>query len=343
MKLNMYPKLLAVFLLVAAIPLFMNGYYFARQLLTVQQESIEKVSRLQLEKVCDQLDARITVIDDSLQLLAREIVEAADPESLMLAIYHQHPEIRSLVHTVGADNQVREAVLRYGFLAPGSSYKPADTGFWHRKVTLSFWNLEPQLSLAYRLFDPVTGNRCGILWAEISLKSFFALVNRHKQAGEVSYVVTMDGKIVSHPDINLVLGGKSIAGLPLMQAVAGRQEPARRAFFYRNLQGVEVLGMVSGIPGVPLLVVREVPRRLIDLPYARMKQQMVTVAVICLFFLVFCSWIFSLLITRPLKRLNNGVSRIISGDYRFSLSGFPRDEIGDLADKFNQMVEKLRT
>ncbi|MBW1645736.1 MAG: PAS domain S-box protein, partial [Deltaproteobacteria bacterium] len=38
-----------------------------------------------------------------------------------------------------------------------------------------------------------------------------------------------------------------------------------------------------------------------------------------------------------------GVSRIISGDYRFSLSGFPRDEIGDLADKFNQMVEKLRT
>ena len=67
----------------------------------------------------------------------------------------------------------------------------------------------------------------------------------------------------------------------------------------------------------------------------------VAIAGIALFSLVF-GFLFSNAITSSLRRLKASTSVIGSGDFTFDASGYPADEIGDLAQAFFQMASDLK-
>lgn len=63
---------------------------------------------------------------------------------------------------------------------------------------------------------------------------------------------------------------------------------------------------------------------------------------VAIFLAIVLVYIFSLRFTRPLKQINNAAKIIAGGEFRNRLSVKSDDEIGQLAESFNQMVEDLQ-
>lgn len=63
---------------------------------------------------------------------------------------------------------------------------------------------------------------------------------------------------------------------------------------------------------------------------------------VAIFLAIILVYIFSLRFTRPLKQINNAAKIIAGGEFRNRLVVNTEDEIGQLADSFNQMVEDLQ-
>jgi len=63
---------------------------------------------------------------------------------------------------------------------------------------------------------------------------------------------------------------------------------------------------------------------------------------VAIFLSIILVYIFSLRFTRPLKQINNAAKIIAGGEFRNRLVVNTEDEIGQLADSFNQMVEDLQ-
>lgn len=63
---------------------------------------------------------------------------------------------------------------------------------------------------------------------------------------------------------------------------------------------------------------------------------------VAIFLAIVLVYVFSLRFTRPLKQINNAAKIIAAGDFRKRLTVEGEDEIGQLAQSFNQMVEDLQ-
>lgn len=63
---------------------------------------------------------------------------------------------------------------------------------------------------------------------------------------------------------------------------------------------------------------------------------------VAIFLAIILAYIFSLKFTRPLKQINNAAKIIAGGEFKNRLVVSSQDEIGQLADSFNQMVDDLQ-
>lgn len=63
---------------------------------------------------------------------------------------------------------------------------------------------------------------------------------------------------------------------------------------------------------------------------------------VAIFLSIILVYIFSIRFTRPLKQINNAAKKIAGGEFSSRLVVSTKDEIGQLADSFNQMVDDLQ-
>jgi HAMP domain-containing protein len=84
-------------------------------------------------------------------------------------------------------------------------------------------------------------------------------------------------------------------------------------------------------------VIKDAERRITEI-----KQMTMIILGIVIFVAVWFALFFSRLITNSLRRLKVSASAIGKGDFSFDPSGYPSDEIGDLAGAFHDMAADLR-
>jgi len=87
----------------------------------------------------------------------------------------------------------------------------------------------------------------------------------------------------------------------------------------------------------------ELPRQRADQAANRVKQTMLYVIPGFLLSAGFVGVLFVRSIVRPLNRLTTGTEAISQGNLAYRIPGARNDEFGDLADRFNQMVEQLES
>lgn len=181
----------------------------------------------------------------------------------------------------------------------------------------------------------------GVLIAEVNLKHIWSVVS-DIQVGETgyAYVVSRDGDLIAHPDINLVLKGRNLKDLVQVQAaLAGAPIPLAAQL---NFAGQEVFAAYATIPDLEWAVLVE---RLAEEAYAPLYASLTrTVALLFvgLGMAVLASLLIGVRVVRPLQKLRQGVTRIGAGELDHRIDVQTGDELEVLAEEFNQMTGKLQ-
>jgi signal transduction histidine kinase len=197
---------------------------------------------------------------------------------------------------------------------------------------------EPYMTIAM----PQSGG--GVTVAEVNLKFIWDVVSQLKvgEQGQ-AYVVDGMGRLIAHPDINMVLRGSNVSELAQVRAaraaIAGEeQEPLQVA---QGLQNRRVLTAHAKIPSLGWLVFVEMPQ---EEAYARLYATIQRSGFVLLAALAMAC-IAGLVLARkmvvPIQALQTGAALIGQGDLRQRISIKTGDELEALADQFNDMASRL--
>ena len=341
-RVSIFSKLLLGFLLVTILPLVTGSFYFYRYLDNHLSRETVKNSIEITRKAGEEIQLHIQVIDRFLAYIAGQYVTSGNGRQLLFWAYNLDHDISRLV-VIDQNNQVVEAICRYGYLGRGM---PSPLTAYARNVPIkkllffSHWQLEPQLVIVYPLISLLDGRQYGCLMAEISMKRFFNRFSRQKSGPGCTYLVNLDGRVVAHADFNLVLKGVDASHcLPVARVLAGESGAQGE---YLDFSGRKVFGVAARVSGVPLAVVNEVPLKEAFALVEQVSRSFALVLLGALLLIFLGCWLLSRSFTRPIGRLYRAAERIREGRFEPVGGDFPPDEIGFFAHCFNQMVEALK-
>ena len=262
-----------------------------------------------------------------------------------LGLLRQVPAVESLT-LVDAEGRERLFVSRIGLNRIDGhadlSLQPAvrgarANGAWFGPVSFHDGS-EPFMMIA------VAGNRSsvGVAIAEVNLKFIWEVISGIKvgRTGD-AFVLDGPGRLVAHPDINLVLRADE-AGQRAFQALRGAilARPGEAATG-RDIAGETVLAAMAPIPSVDWNVIVKQPLAEAFGPLYTALWRTVALLVAGAVLAAVLAWWLAQRMIGPIRLLEDGVTRIGAGQFDHRIELKTGDEFERLATRFNEMAAEL--
>lgn len=190
-----------------------------------------------------------------------------------------------------------------------------------------------------------TSVRQGSLVADVNLKLIWDMVAaiRIGDAGR-AFLMDSQGRLISHPDISLVLRRAEISSLQHVRAaLEGPPSDSRSSLVAgRDLEGRGILSAHALVPSLGWHVVTELPRAEALTPVYASVRLSIIVLLSGLGAAVICAILIARSMIRPIETLTSGAAKMGSGElgHRIVISG--SDEFAQLGERFNEMAESLQ-
>jgi adenylate cyclase len=198
---------------------------------------------------------------------------------------------------------------------------------------------EPYLTVA------ISGNRpsVGVVVAEINLKLIWDAISAIR-VGETGFAFVLDGsgRLVAHPDINLVLRGGDEATLKPFQAIREAVGRAGQGFATGlDGQGNAVAAAAAPVAGPGWMVVVEQPLSEAFGPIYAALRRTAGLLLAGAAFAGLLAYVLARRMTEPIRQLEEGTQRIGAGQFDHRIQIGTGDEFQRLADSFNTMAAEL--
>ena len=209
---------------------------------------------------------------------------------------------------------------------------------WYGPVTLNRGS-EPYMTLA------VAGNRpsVGVAVAQINLTLIWDVISaiRIEQLG-LAFVSNGNGRLVAHPDLDLVLQGVNEATAARLQALrAALLASGGRPTTTEDIEGRSVVAASMPVAGVGWEVVAEVPVAEARAPIRAALWRTGWLVLAGAAFALALAYLLARRMTGPIRRLEEGVARIGAGQFGHRITISTGDELERLADRVNRMAGEL--
>ncbi len=204
---------------------------------------------------------------------------------------------------------------------------------------------EPILTMALPIRDLAADRVVGVLAVEVNLRRLWDEVLSFK-VGERGYLYLVDGAghLLAHPDFSLVLARKDLSGVGAVRRfLAMEEEPTGGAEMvpYANYQGVRVVGVHARSKKLGWGIIVEQPVAEAFGAVDRMKVETSVILISAMAVTLVLGMLSAGSVTRPLAELARGARRLGAGDFAHRIPVSANDEIGEVADRFNAMADRL--
>ena len=199
---------------------------------------------------------------------------------------------------------------------------------------------EPYLTVA----APSAARDGSVVIADVNLKFVRTVVSEIK-VGKTGYAYVVDarGRLVSHPEMSLVLQMTDMSRLPQVQAAIASGAPAQGfADDARALDGSAVLAAYAKIAPSSWTVFVEQPRAEAIAPLLSSIERSALTLIIALALAVTAGIFAARRMVAPIGELRRGAQRFGAGDFAHRIEVHSGDELQELAASFNAMGEQLR-
>jgi signal transduction histidine kinase len=199
------------------------------------------------------------------------------------------------------------------------------------------------------------GRESGVTVADVNLKLVWDVVSGIR-VGEKGYAYVVDdkGRLIAHPDLSLVLRDTDFSHLPQVKEALASQAPAEprasamvaprvgMAEIATAFDGNSVLTAYAVAPRTNWIVFVQQPlAEALASVYRSLLQTLALLGVGLLLALIIGGLLARRMVV-PIRRLQQGAERLGAGDLSQRLDIHTGDEIETLADRFNQMAERIK-
>lgn len=203
---------------------------------------------------------------------------------------------------------------------------------------------EPYLFLAVPITNP-TKAEVEVLLAKTSMRFVSELVQKESfgRAG-VIYIVDEKGRLIASKDPLRVLQSPDLTGMPTVaEFLRAQKKTPTSALRGRGLSGSDVLSTFATVPAIGWAVVVEEPVEfaLEDIRALEKFTRTLLAAGLLVGFVLIV--ILARRVTGPILKLRQGALTFGAGNLDHRVAIESKDEIGELANTFNEMAETIKT
>jgi len=196
----------------------------------------------------------------------------------------------------------------------------------------------PTLTLASLQSNPDDKDRI-IAVAVIKLDRILELARQSKVFE--TYVLDSQGILLAHRDTGEVARHEKVAWIPRQKELLEGNVMIRTLEF--NRKGVELVGGFGRVPEGGLLVGVNIPKSAAYLTARGLLNNLIGVSLGLLVGAALLSLLWAYRITRPIEMLSKASRNVGKGDFDVHVTPASNDEIGELAESFNQMTDELHS
>jgi signal transduction histidine kinase len=334
------------FVALVSLPLLLSGLVGATLTWRQQQQALADVQLARADASAVRIQQFLREIELQLRglaLLPWTADSAVQRRQDALRVLRLTPAISDIV-LIDADGRERLAESRLELsrsdLMSDRSASPAvagarSRGAYHSDVTFRR-DSEPFMTIA------VAGAAGGVAIAEVSLKHIWDVVSTIRVGDSgIAYVVDPTGRLIAHPDIQLVLRNTDLSATLRAFAVDTGMAPAA-AVRTIGTRGVPVVATSRQVQPVGWSVVVEQPLGEADEPLRSAVRGALWVAAASLVFALMAAIWSAWRMARPLRQLAAGAAQIGSGQLAHRITLQSGDELQQLGDRFNAMAAELQ-
>jgi HD-GYP domain-containing protein (c-di-GMP phosphodiesterase class II) len=326
----------------------------AVELNTLQQSKARNVSR-QVAFYVRSLEAQVHTIASTLGIetrapLSQRIAEIRDAQALRryvdpdgpLPIYYM-----SVVDTTctGAGSGVPLPEESIGQFMNEGCLRGRDGRSMISQPVIAHSVREPILVISAPVMRGATDVQ-GVVLAVASLRPVLTMTREMSEGGIEVYVVDSRGWLVAHPDTSRLVGDRDVSGVEIVKRfLAGQgQVSSTEPFTIPGPKGpLKMLGTTTRVPddsGWGVIVQVSDETAYYSVYDARRRSLKLVGAVTAL--AVLLGMVFAGQISHPIHALARGARELASGNYAARVSVRSRNEVGILAEAFNQMGEEIQ-
>ncbi len=340
---RMFTRLLVSHLVLVSVPLLISGFF----LVNAAQNAIEQTilaRNLELARRSSWLiQSTIGRARDLLRLGAMNPTffrgDRLSQEVTINNIVNQFPSLKeiSILDTTGAAT----SSTAYGVLAEARSNREALDHILRRQsytseVYISDEKL-PLMDIAEPIF--VLNEVEGALWAEIDLKTIWALVDSSVvgKVGE-AFIFRADGQYLAHSDRKKVLERQRFQEKDIVLDVRNGRSGHK---IYVNQEGVEMIAAYAAIPEENWGTVIQQPASEAFASARLLRWQIFLLMIGSIIGAAVIATVYTRQIVKPVNQLIHGIEQISQGDLSHRILRRGRDELSAVALHFNAMAAKL--
>ncbi|NTW67559.1 MAG: HAMP domain-containing protein, partial [Nitrospirae bacterium] len=195
------------------------------------------------------------------------------------------------------------------------------------------------LTMAIAVRDGADQGPPAVASAVIRLDGLQRLASRSK-VFEI-FVIDARGNLLAHSDPRKVIQHAQASWIPDIKGLNAMNTIGTTLEYVEN--GVPVVGGFARAEFSGLLAGAQIPKSAAYLTARALLNNLVIIALILLVVSAIISLFWSQLITRPIEHLSRAANEVGKGRFDVRVQAASRDEIGDMAESFNQMAEGLDT
>jgi len=348
---RLFLKYTGLFVAVVCLALLVNGVFEIWGSYRENKESLIRIQHEQAEAAAAKIGQFIKEIESQVGWTTQLLWSAATTEQRRfdaLRLLRQVPAITELSQ-VDASGKEQLRVSRLAMDVVGSgldlSKEPKFTEAVKNKIYYGpvYFRRESEPYMTLSLAG--TRRDAGVSIAEVNLKLIWDVVSKIKvgERGQ-AYVVDAQGRLISHPDISLVLRNTDMTKLAQVQAAqrAEKGGPVEEIETATDIQGRRVLTAFAPVAPLGWTVFVELPVEEAYQPLIASIQRTALVLIGALCLAALAGIFLARRMVVPIQALRTGAARIGGGDLAQRISIKSGDELEALADQFNDMAGRLQ-
>jgi signal transduction histidine kinase len=196
----------------------------------------------------------------------------------------------------------------------------------------------PTLSMVILQTDPETGKET-IAEAIVRLDSLLRLARR--ASAFETFLVDSRGILLAQADVKQVGMRTPVTWIPELDSI--KEQPSMVTTLEYRQGGGEMIGGFGRVEFGELLVAVQIPKSSAYLTTRSLLNNLIYSSLIMLAVAALLSFIWSKKITRPVELLSKASKVVGQGKFDIQVEPSSRDEIGELAESFNQMTNELKS